>query len=443
MRSVKELWRRLRYLGRLSRFNAELDSEISFHIDCRAAELIEEGFAPDEARARARREFGSSRRAVEETREAWQVRWLEELVSDVRYAARAFCRNPGFALTAVVCLALGIGANTTMFSITTNLLFSQPSCRDAGSLVDIWEGGNSESPVADLRFVRDAHILEDVAGTNVEREMNWRDGNRTRRLFAALVTDNYFGMVGAPFRLGRGIAPGETNTAVLAERIWRSRFDSDPAILGHKLVLDGRVYTIVGILPADNCSLLGFGFSTDVYTPVLHDDDRVGFYARMPHGMTRAMARERLRSVFEQLDRIRPKEGGWKRARDIRVTGVSGLETLGQEMMGPVLAFFAMLMILVGLVLLIACTNVASLLLARASSRSQELAVRLSLGASRARIIRHLLAESLLLAVLGAVAGLLLNFICARAISNITLPLPVPIHISISPDARLLAYSVV
>jgi predicted permease len=441
MAFAKELWRRLRYLTSRSRFQSNLNDEMQFHLECRAAELEEAGASPADALARARREFGSRLRTAEETHGVWQFRWLEDLSSDLRYAARALRRNPAFSLTAIFCLALGIGANTTIFSITTSFLFSAPSCRDASSLIAIWEGGNSASPISDYKFLRDAHVFEGVAGMNPEREVNWRVGDQAYRLYAGLVTDNYFGVLGIPFHLGRGIAPGETDTAVISYRLWRGRFAADPSILGRTMVLDGRPHTVVGVLPANHRTVIGFGFSPEIYIPAIHDDDYVQFYARMPKGMNLAGARNGLASVFQELDRIQPKDG-WKRAVQIRITGVTGTDVLDQQMMGPVLAFFGMLIVVVGLVLLIACTNVASLLLARAANRSQELAIRLSLGAGRMRIVRHLLAESLLLAALGAIAGLLIDIACGRLVSSLSLPLPVPIQILVTPDWRLLLYGV-
>ncbi len=186
--------------------------------------------------------------------------------------------------------------------------------------------------------------------------------------------------------------------------------------------------------------MVGFGISPEIYVPVAHDGDYVQLYARMPQGMTLPIARARLQAVLEQLDRIHPN-GDWKRRPGTRVTSLTGFDLLKQEMPNVVTAFFAMLLIVVGLVLLIACTNVASLLLARASSRSRELAIRLSLGASRRRIVRHLLAESFLLCVLGSIAGLAINIACAKLINNLTLPVPVPIHLVVAPDGRLLWYS--
>ena len=436
----KELWRRLFYLLRRSRFQSELSDEMQFHIESRAEELEHGGVPRKEALARARREFGPAARAVEDTHGAWQIRWLEDLFSDLRYALRAFRRNPGFALTAIACLALGIGANTTIFSITTGFLFSLPSCRDAASLVHIEEGGNSNATITDYKLLRDTRIFDGMAGINPETQVNWRDGDRTTRLYAALVTDDYFSTLGVPFLLGRGIAPAETTTVVLSNRLWHRRFAADSSVLGRKIVLDGRIYTVAGVLPADHRTAVGFGFSPEIYVPALHDDDTVQLYARMSPAMTVGIARARLTGVLRELDRLHPHEG-WKRTDDLRIGGVTGIAALENRNMMPVLAFFGMLMIVVALVLLIACANVASLLLARASSRSQELAIRLALGAGRTRIVRHLLAESLLLAAAGAIAGLALDLACVNLLGGISLPLPIPLRLIVAPDWRLLLYS--
>jgi len=438
----KELWNRLHYLAHRSRVHSELSDEMQFHIECRAEELRRNGAPQAEALARARREFGSAAKAADEAHDVWRIGWLDDLISDIRYAGRALRRNPGYALTAVFCLALGIGANTTIFSVTTSFLFSLPSAREASSLISILEASTSASPVADYKFLRDAHIFDGTAGMNPEAEVNWREGERTSRLYAALVTDDYFSMLGVPLSLGRGIASGETNTAVLSHRLWLSRFGGDPAVRGRRLILDGRGYTVVGVLPADNRNIEGFGFSPDIYVPAIHDDDLVQFYARMPRGMTIPQARESLQRVFQELDQIRPREGGWKRASGIRVTGVTGVAVLGQEGIGVVVAFFGLILTVSALVLLIACTNVASLLLARASSRSGELAIRLSLGAGRMRIVRHLLAEGLVLAALGAGVGFLITVVCGRLLASLTLPLPVPIQVVMTPDWRLLLYAI-
>src|SRR5271154_3507113 len=163
---LRELYRRLRWLAGQSRFQSELADEMQFHIESRAAELQSSGVPYAEALLRARREFGSRLKASEDTSSVWQMRWLEDLASDQRYAARVFRRNPGFALTAISCLPLGIGANTAIFNITASFLFSQPSCRDSASLIAIWEGGNSGSSLADFQFLRDAQVFAGMAGIN-------------------------------------------------------------------------------------------------------------------------------------------------------------------------------------------------------------------------------------------------------------------------------------
>src|SRR5579863_1461755 len=154
MKLIEEITRRLAYLTRRAHFDRDLDAEVLFHIETRAEELIAGGTPRPAALAQARREFGSPARMAEETRAAWQFRWLEDLAADLRYAARAFRRNPAFALTAIACLALGIGANTTIFSIAAEVLFSQPSVRDPRTLARFEIGGSSVAPMREYRFLR-------------------------------------------------------------------------------------------------------------------------------------------------------------------------------------------------------------------------------------------------------------------------------------------------
>lgn len=438
---LTELFNRVRYLFQRSRFEAELDDELRFHLESRAAELEAEGLTPAAALAQARREFGSAARAMEDTRSAWRFRWIEELAADLRYAARGFRRNPGFAFTAVACLALGIGANTTVFSITTEVLFSRPSVRDAESVAAIRVGGNSNAPMNVYRFLRDARIFDGLAGENEESETNWREGQVASRLFAVQVTDNFFDVLGIPVMLGRPMQTGESDAVVLSYGLWQGRLGGDPNVIGRKMILDGRLYRIAGVLPRDHRTVTGFGFSPDLYIPVSSDGVAVALYARLPEGMTQAIAAARLESACRVLDGPNPPpRHRW--ARDITVAGVSGMKRLRSDsQLTTIAAFFAMLLVVVGLVLLIACANVASLLLARASSRGHELAIRLSIGAGRGRLIRQLLSESLLLALCGAAAGLGLNVALTSLISRIRLILPIPIQYHITPDWRLLTYS--
>jgi predicted permease len=426
MNRLKELARRLKYLWRRGSFDHELDDEVQFHIESRADELEHNGVPRSEALSQARREFGSPVRMRERTRAAWQVQWLEDLLSDLRYALRALRRNPGFTAAAIFSLALGIGANTTIFSLTMEFLFSQPSCRN---------------PENKYRFLRDAHLFEGLAGSFLEAESNWRYGEDTYNLHVMRVTGNFFEVVGVPLAFGRPIQPTEQSTVVLSYRFWQQRLSGDPNILRRVLVLDGQPYTVAGILPRNHRTLIGFGWSPDLYMPVTRQDEIVALVARLPHGMTRKIAFDRLKAACKELDKVYPRSNNSSWTNQIIVAPVAGLDRLHELGLAFIGYFFAMLMIVVGLVLLIACANVSSLLLARASSRRNELAIRLAIGAARGRIVRQLLAESLLLALLGTVTGLLLNIWLTGVMSRVQIPAPAPIQLLIEPDWRLLLYS--
>jgi len=428
------MWRKLAFLFRKKKFDSEMEDEIRFHLEMAAEERGE---------AAARREFGSLVKMREDARAAWQVRWLVDLGSDLRYALRATRRNPGFAAAAIFSLALGIGANTTMFSLTMEFLFSQPSCRNPETLAHMQIGGNSHAHMPHYRFLRDAHLFEGLAGSYEEGESNWRFGNDTYRLHTMRVTENFFRVVGVPVAMGRPIEPGDGDVVVLSDRFWKARLAADPSVAGKSLIIDGRPYRVAGVLPHSHRTVLGFGFSPDLYIPASRETDIVALIARLPQGMSMAAAHAKLESACKQLDQVYPNEYGPQYAwsRNVEVVPVAGIERLKSMNILMFAGFFAMLQIVVGLVLLIACANVSSLLLARASARRQELAIRFAIGAGRGRIVRQLLAESLLLALVGTCAGLLVNFWLAALMNRVQLPLPVPLQLLIQPDWRLLLYA--
>jgi predicted permease len=436
-----EIGNRLAWLFRRSRFDREFEEEMRFHIQARADELEQAGLSGADALRRARREFGSTLRSREETRSAWQMRWLEDLGSDLRYAARALRRNRALALAAVGSLALGIGANTTIFSVAREALFSEPSCRDSQSLVEISVSGNTWVPMSQYRFLEATHAFDGLAGMNIQMVVNWRDGNRTYRLAGTRVTGNFFEVTGIPVAMGRPIERGESDVAVVTHGFWTKHLGGDPKVVGRTLALDGKPYTVVGVLPRDHRMLAGFGFTPDLY--LTKDPIEVMLYARLPRGMTRQAAYAALKPICRELDRVYP-DVNRKWAREVRLSAAGGVERLqfeGQAAM-PVVAFFGMLVVVTAIVVLIACANVSSLLLARAFTRSREFAIRMSLGGSRGRLVRQLLAESLLLALLGTGAGLLLNLWLTRLLSGVHIPTPLPIELLIQPDRTLLAYSV-
>ncbi len=436
----QELLHKLTFLRKNTRFDNDLVSEIRFHQETRAEELISSGMSAREARAQAQREFGPRLRVHEESRAAWQFQWLEDLLADLNYAARAFLRNPGFALAAILSLALGIGANTTIFSLTTEFLFSNPSARDTAHLRYVILGGNSHSPIEKYRFLRDAHAFAGVAGSNEETEANWQNGASAERIWAANATDNFFDVVGAPVAFGRPFHAGEQDEAVLSQSFWKGKLGANPNILGRRLVLDGEPYTVVGVLPPDHRTLTGFGLSPDLYKTFRKAAFPLALYIRLPNGMSLGEASTRVRQLAQQLDRLYP-DPNFKQTANLEIRAVSGFERLRSLSMLPFTAFFGMLLIVSGLVLLIACANVASLLLARSAARQQELSIRQAIGASRSRLVRQFLSESLFLAALGTCAGLALNLAASRLLSAIRFPFPIPLRLHIQPDWRLLAYS--
>src|SRR5579862_34459 len=213
---LNELRRRLGYLKRRSHFEQDLETEVQFHIETRADELELAGMARRDALAQARRELGSSARLREDSRSAWQIRWLEDLVSDLRYAVRALRHSPGFAAAAIFSLALGIGANTTIFSFTMEFLFSTPSARNPETLARLQVGGNSHAAMPMYRFVRDAGIFDGLAGLREEGEVNWRNGDETYKLWTAPVTTNFFEVVGLPVARGRAMRPDDGDVVVIS-----------------------------------------------------------------------------------------------------------------------------------------------------------------------------------------------------------------------------------
>ncbi len=436
-------FRRVRYLGRVSRFNRELDKEIRFHIECRAEELEREGLPASEALAKARREFGSTLRALEETRSVWEFRALGQLTSDLRYTLRTLRREPGFAATAILCLALATGVNTTIFSIAMEVLFSEPSCRDPQTLARVQIGGGAFCPAPQYRFLRDSKVFEDVASMDIGTVANWRGPDGWRRLAGTRVTTNFFEVTGIPVAIGRAMRRNEDDVAVLAYGFWQRTFGGNPAVVGSKLVLDNRPYTVIGILPRNHRNLAGFGFTPDLYLPT--DTLTAMLYARLPENMSRRAARDRLAMVCRDLDRMLP-DANRRWVSRAAVSGVDGVDRLRAESdlipggLTVIVAFFGLLAAGTGLVLLIACANVSSLLLARALARSREIAIRLSLGGSRGRIVRQLLTEASVLGLAGTAAGVVLNLSLSKWLSGARLPVRW-VEFQIEPDARLLAYS--
>jgi putative ABC transport system permease protein len=418
-------------LTRRRRLQRDLETELAFH---REMSGQQQNSIP----------LGNTGLIKEQAFDLWRFNVIENLWRDLLYAARGFRRSPALVISALLSLGLGIGANTTIFSLGIELLFSQPSVRDAQTVVSIRLGGNSNSPEEAIDSLRASGLFKDVAGEDVEAYTNFNDGTDTHRAFAVYTTKNYFEMLGVPMLYGRGFIPTEgKEVAVLSYRFWRKYFHGDSSVIGKAINLDGRACTIVGILPEHHRTLLGFGLSPDIYQPRWLDTTNLAIYARLKPDTSLRQARAGLETVAKRMDANLPANH-WKYGQNITVAPISGYARFGSEELPellPIGIFFAVLLIVVGLVLLIACANVAILLLARGSARRGETAIRLALGVGRARLVQQFLAESMLLAILGTGLGLVLSQLTATLLAGIEFPLPAPIHLQVAPDWRLLLYS--
>lgn len=421
---MRRIWLKLWKRRSLER---DLEQELKFH-----RQMAEENGNPIS--------LGNTAIIEESARDLWRFTTLENLWRDLVYAARGLRRSKSLTISALVSLALGIGANAAMFSLAVSFLFSLPSVSSPESMVAIRLGGNSHVPRDTWQALESSGVFQGVAGQNEEMFVNWNSGTETRRLFAVSTTKNFFAVIGGPMELGRGWGPGDPDqVAVLRNDFWRKNLNGDPGVVGKAIQLDGKAFTVVGVLPRDHRTLLGFGFSPDLYLPAQRPDTALALYARLKHEMNVNEARAALRVLAERMDREMPSP--WKRASRIDIAPLASFARIGAENLQPIAIFFAIVLLIFGLVLLVACVNVASLLLGRASARRQEIAVRLSLGASRGRLVQQLLAESVVLAVSGAALGLILAKAITLAMEQITLPFPLPIRIQAATDWRVAGYA--
>ena len=410
------LLRRLRALVRRDRVERELDEELGYHLERELEQNLLGGMSPEEARSAALRSFGGLEQAKEGCREARGVRLLEELWQDLLYGIRMLRKNPSFTLVSVFTLALGIGANTAIFSLLNAIILRPLPYNEAERLVWIW-GVNEQLSVkqgylaaADIQdFQRQSTALDSIAAWTT-LPINLIEDSESERLEGILVSTNFFRTLGVRINVGRDFEPGEAQegrnqVVIISDGLWRRRFGADPQVIGRRLKLDrydANSFTIVGIAPPE----VQFPSRTDLWMPDFDDlggSQRGGHdlraIARLKAGATPEGAQAELNTIARRLEEQYPaSNAGW------RVT----LTSVRDVILGTPYKAMWVLLGAVGCVLLIACANVANLQLARSARRNKEIALRAALGASRARIIRQLLTESVLLAMIGGTVGLLL-----------------------------------
>ena len=420
----------------------QLDSELQFHLEQQIRDYIASGVPPQEARRRARLEFGGLDQVKEQVHDAHRGHLLETLVQDLRYGLRTLRKDIGFTSIAVLTLALGIGANTAIFSLVDGVLLQPLPYRDASRLVGI---DHATYPKGAFAAMREQIHTMDVATYFDGQQFNLTGMGEPVRLNVTSVSANFFSVLRVQAQSGRTFAPGEDLSGrdgyvILSHALWEKRFSGDRSVIGRAISIGGVSRQITGIMPAD------FRFpsaATDVWIPLGIDPRNVTDYwaqdympviGRLKPGSTIAEAGAEVRLFQSHVRRLFP----WPMPKNWNA-GLS-VVPLQSVLVGDVRAWLLILLGAVALVLLIACANVANLTLSRASTRTKEIAVRASLGAGRQRILRQLITESVVLAFAGGVLGIALA-IGALSTLRSSFPVDTPGMASISIDWRVLAFT--
>ena len=400
-----------------ARVEDEVDAEFSFHVEMRARELVEQGMPPADAREAAIRRFGDINRVNATCRALGRQRdhdmrrteYFSELTQDVSFACRQLFASPGFTIVSVLTLALGIGATTAIFSAVQSVVLRPLPFPQPDRLVSVYENvRDNRSNVSAGNFVDGIEPVSAFSAVAAEQfsSFNMSDAGDTERVIGGRVTAGYFDVFNLPAVHGRVFTkeedqPGREQVVVLSHRLWIRRFGSDRGAVGRQLTLNGRSYDIIGVMPAE------FDYTSDgeeLWVPIaftaarkaMHDEHYLQIYARIKPGATEELALGELRANAQRLRVAFPREAG---ELDFTITGVQ------DDIVGDYPRRMFTLLGAVGFVLLIACGNVANLLLARGAARSGELAVRAALGAGRTRIVRQLMTESAVLALVSALVG--------------------------------------
>ena len=453
---LSDLLYRLRALFRRHSMEAELDEELRAHFERQVEKHVQSGLPREEAARRARLELGGLSQVKEECRDARGVSFIETFLRDLRYGLRMLQKNPGFTTVAVLMLSIGIGMNTGIYSIVESVLYRPIPAYHPNELVAVYTTGQNgtaydSSSYPDYVYYRDhSHTLSGLIAY-ARIELSWEDSSEPRLLWSELVSGNYFSVLGVRPSLGRLLSPADDHpgsnarVVVLSYKFWKQYLGADRNAVGKTLSLNSGVFVIVGVAPEGFGGInLDWGEPPAFWLPMaaqqiaipgagdllqMRDARWFLMVGRLNEGATFAQAQSELQLFAKQLAGSYPATNGESGAVVLHATDARFWPGYRSE----VKRFLRLLAIAVGLVLLIACSNVATLLLARGLARRREMAVRVALGAGRGRIFRQLLVENLLLALSGAALGLLV----AAAVMNWVPHFKLAFHIPLALDPRL------
>jgi len=454
---------RLRSLFRRDRVEQDLSEELQFHLAQKTQEFVGGGLSSDEARRKARREFGGLEQSKENCRDTRRVSYIQDLAQDLRFGLRMLRKSPGFTFIAVLTLALGIGANTAIFSMVNSFLLKPLPVKDPEQITtlafQLKKGPlqiNFSIPELEDLQAQTTSVFSDVIG-DLYGAGGLTVNGKTEPIFVYFVTGNYFTALDVKPYIGRFILPSEGSptalspVVVLGYSYWKTRFAGDPSIVGKTVAYDGHPVTVIGVTPKEFHGLYSMadmqGYmplsmeqvdsAYDRTTPVNRELRSTFVYARLLPGVHIKAAQSALDVIAGRLAAQNPK------SEEGMTLGVYP-ERFSRPNPDPdktILKIATLFLILAGLVLILACVNVANFLLVRATARQREMAIRTALGGTRGRLIRQLLTESIVLALCGGIGGVLLGLGGSRALSSIHLQTTLPILIDFQFDWRVFGYA--
>ena len=447
------LFRRVKYLLHRGRRERELAEELAFHRDLAEQEQRHAGLPSESARRATNLQMGNITLAREAAHHVWVPAAIEGVVQDLHYAWRGLRRSK--ALLGMACLSLGLstGLGTALFNVVNAVILQPVTATRPGALVRLWIGNGNRISWPNLHDICDETPGVSCAGYRVD-ELMWQQRDESIRLFGQVVSPHYFTMLGIPVAQGRVFTSDSVretpDTVVVTHAFWTRQLGGDPDVIGRTLVLTGHPYTVIGVLPRGFRSIWGLGIAPSLYLPAGS--------AAAAATAKRADAEYELlgvlgpgQSVEEFRSRIAARATGLQAAYPVENRDFARVQTFPFHSLGLVLSsadqlirvivlFASLIVVLVLLLAVVACVNVAGLLVARAVARQREIAIRLSIGCGRLRLARLLLAESLLLAIIGVGLGAVTSVWLARLLVAVPLPFPVPFEVEVPVDLHLFAY---